>query len=155
LLDEPTAAMDVETRRLFWNSMKEEVAAGRTLLFATHYLEEADQAADRILVINRGRLLADARPPRSSAGRRQADLLPLERVDEPSCSAFPGLVNLGSGTTSCSSRPATADATLYAILDGGYRPSEIEVTSSARAGLPRHHRGRRRHQRNHHAGETN
>jgi len=42
VLDEPTAAMDVETRRLFWNSMKEEVAAGRTLLFATHYLEEAD-----------------------------------------------------------------------------------------------------------------
>jgi ABC-2 type transport system ATP-binding protein len=58
VLDEPTAAMDVETRRLFWNSMKEEVADGRTLLFATHYLEEADQAADRILVINRGRLLA-------------------------------------------------------------------------------------------------
>src|ERR1700759_93788 len=41
VLDEPTAAMDVETRRLFWNSMKEEVAAGRTLLFATHHLAEA------------------------------------------------------------------------------------------------------------------
>ncbi len=44
VLDEPTTAMDVETRRLFWASMKEEVAQGRTLLFATHYLEEADQA---------------------------------------------------------------------------------------------------------------
>src|ERR1700758_4495016 len=62
VLDEPTVAMEVETRRLFWNSMKEEVAQGRTLLFATHYLEEADQAADRILVINRGRLLADGTP---------------------------------------------------------------------------------------------
>src|ERR1700761_935761 len=62
VLDEPTAAMDVETRQRFWATMKEEVAAGRTLLFATHYLEEADQAADRILVINRGRLLADGTP---------------------------------------------------------------------------------------------
>src|SRR6202046_5740537 len=59
VLDEPTAAMDVETRQRFWASMKEEVAEGKTLLFATHYLEEADQVADRILVINRGRLLAD------------------------------------------------------------------------------------------------
>src|ERR1700722_18040828 len=43
VLDEPTAAMDVETRQAFWASMNAEVAEGRTLLFATHYLEEADQ----------------------------------------------------------------------------------------------------------------
>ena len=77
VLDEPTTAMDVETRRLFWDSMKAEVAEGRTLLFATHYLEEADQAADRILVINRGRLLADGTPAeiKAKAGR-QADHVP-------------------------------------------------------------------------------
>src|SRR5512146_3217665 len=62
VLDEPTTAMDVETRRLFWANMKAEAAEGRTVLFATHYLEDADQAADRILVINRGRLLADGTP---------------------------------------------------------------------------------------------
>jgi ABC-2 type transport system ATP-binding protein len=47
VLDEPTTAMDVETRQRFWAQMKEEVAEGKTLLFATHYLEEADQAAGR------------------------------------------------------------------------------------------------------------
>src|SRR6202044_3592456 len=62
VLDEPSAAMGVEIRQRFWASMKEEVAEGKTLLFATHYLEEADQVADRILVINRGRLLADGSP---------------------------------------------------------------------------------------------
>jgi ABC-2 type transport system ATP-binding protein len=62
VLDEPTTAMDVETRQAFWASMNAEVAGGRTLLFATHYLEEADQAADRILVVNKGRLLADGTP---------------------------------------------------------------------------------------------
>ncbi|MBV9092573.1 MAG: ABC transporter ATP-binding protein, partial [Streptosporangiaceae bacterium] len=73
VLDEPTAAMDVETRQLFWANMKAEVAEGRTLLFATHYLEEADQAADRILVINRGRLLADGTPAeiKARAGARR------------------------------------------------------------------------------------
>ncbi len=77
VLDEPTTAMDVETRQLFWASMKAEVAEGRTLLFATHYLEEADQAADRILLINRGRLLADGMPAEIKArGRRQAALVP-------------------------------------------------------------------------------
>ena len=68
VLDEPTAAMDVETRRLFWRSMKDEVAEGRTLLFATHYLEEADQAADRILVINRAGCWPTERRPRSRPG---------------------------------------------------------------------------------------
>jgi len=59
LLDEPTTGMDVEGRRAFWSSIREDAARGRTVLFATHYLEEADQYADRIVLINRGRLVAD------------------------------------------------------------------------------------------------
>ena len=46
-LDEPTVAMDVETRRAFWADMRRSASEGRTILFATHYLEEADQVADR------------------------------------------------------------------------------------------------------------
>jgi ABC-2 type transport system ATP-binding protein len=59
VLDEPTSAMDVEARRAFWERMRRLSAAGRTILFATHYLEEADAAADRIVVIARGRTVAD------------------------------------------------------------------------------------------------
>ncbi len=59
VLDEPTSAMDVEARRAFWERMRRLSAAGRTILFATHYLEEADAAADRIVVIARGRPVAD------------------------------------------------------------------------------------------------
>jgi len=58
-LDEPTVAMDVETRRAFWADMRAFAAEGRTILFATHYLEEADQVADRIVVLDRGRVVAD------------------------------------------------------------------------------------------------
>ncbi|WP_051264728.1 ABC transporter ATP-binding protein [Nakamurella lactea] len=59
VLDEPTVAMDVEVRRQFWASMREFAAGGRTVLFATHYLQEADDYADRVVVIADGRIIAD------------------------------------------------------------------------------------------------
>jgi ABC-2 type transport system ATP-binding protein len=59
LLDEPTTGMDVEGRRAFWSAIREDAALGRTVLFATHYLEEADQYADRIVLISQGRIVAD------------------------------------------------------------------------------------------------
>jgi ABC-2 type transport system ATP-binding protein len=130
VLDEPTAAMDVETRRLFWNSMKEEVAEGRTLLFATHYLEEADQAADRILVINRGRLLADGTPAeiKAKAGAKRISFH-VDKVDEPFLLGLPGLVNVEVRRDFVQIQTSDSDATLYAVLDAGHRPTDIEVTS--------------------------
>ena len=59
LLDEPTTGMDVEGRRAFWAAIRRDAARGRTVLFATHYLEEADQYADRVVVISNGRIVAD------------------------------------------------------------------------------------------------
>jgi len=59
VLDEPTAALDVEGRHAFWESMRGLAASGRTIVFATHYLEEADQFADRIVLMANGRLVAD------------------------------------------------------------------------------------------------
>ena len=59
LLDEPTTGMDVEGRRTFWNAIRADAERGRTVMFATHYLEEADQYADRIVLISKGRIVAD------------------------------------------------------------------------------------------------
>ncbi|OIJ25442.1 ABC transporter ATP-binding protein [Nocardioides luteus] len=59
LLDEPTTGMDVEGRRTFWNAIRADAERGRTVMFATHYLEEADQYADRIVLIAKGRIVAD------------------------------------------------------------------------------------------------
>ncbi|MGW7576943.1 ABC transporter ATP-binding protein [Streptomyces sp. NPDC054765] len=59
VLDEPTAALDVEARRAFWRSMRAYARRGNTILFSTHYLEEADEHADRIVVIDGGRVVAD------------------------------------------------------------------------------------------------
>jgi ABC-2 type transport system ATP-binding protein len=130
VLDEPTTAMDVETRRRFWGSMKEEVAEGKTLLFATHYLEEADQAADRILVINRGRLLADGTPAeiKERAGAKRISFR-LDHVDEPFLLGLPGLVSLDVRGDVVQIQSSDSDATLYALLDAGYRPREVEIGS--------------------------
>jgi len=59
VLDEPTVAMDVESRHQFWAFMRNVAASGKTVVFATHYLEEADAHADRIVLMARGRVVAD------------------------------------------------------------------------------------------------
>lgn len=59
VLDEPTAGMDVTARRRFWDAMRADADAGRTIVFATHYLEEAEQFARRTVVMNHGVVVAD------------------------------------------------------------------------------------------------
>jgi ABC-2 type transport system ATP-binding protein len=59
LLDEPTAAMDVSSRRSFWEQARSSVADGATILFATHDMVEAETVADRVVVICAGRIVAD------------------------------------------------------------------------------------------------
>jgi len=62
ILDEPTASMDVEARRSFWRGMDAQAGAGQTILFSTHNLEEADDHCDRVVVLGRGRVLAEGTP---------------------------------------------------------------------------------------------
>jgi ABC-2 type transport system ATP-binding protein len=59
ILDEPTQGMDVEGRRDFWAAIRQDASRGRTIMFATHYLEEADAYADRIVLLRRGEIVAD------------------------------------------------------------------------------------------------
>ena len=130
VLDEPTTAMDVETRRAFWDNMKVEVAEGKTLLFATHYLDEADQAADRIIVINKGRLLADGTPAeiKARAGAKRISFH-LDQLDEPFLLGLPALVNVEIRHDLVQIQTSDSDRTLYAVLDAGYRPRDLEVSS--------------------------
>jgi ABC-2 type transport system ATP-binding protein len=72
-LDEPTVGMDIEARRGLWAEIRVLSALGKTVLLTTHYLEEADALADRIIVINKGRVISEGTPAeikRSSGGRR-------------------------------------------------------------------------------------
>jgi ABC-type multidrug transport system ATPase subunit len=91
-LDEPTAGMDVEGRRDFWSAIRRDAEQGRTVLFATHYLEEADAYADRIILLRQGRIVADgtAAEVRSlSAGRTVQATLP--GADTGTLAGLPGV----------------------------------------------------------------
>ena len=73
ILDEPTTGMDVEGRREFWSAIRADAERGRTVVFATHYLDEADAYADRVVLVSRGRVVADGTSSEiraMSSGRR-------------------------------------------------------------------------------------
>jgi len=92
LLDEPTQGMDVEGRRSFWSAIRQDAAEGRTVVFATHYLEEADAYADRVVLIRRGEIVADgtaAQVRALAAGRTVRATLP--DADQAALRALPGV----------------------------------------------------------------
>ncbi|MEV6025430.1 ABC transporter ATP-binding protein [Streptomyces sp. NPDC052036] len=133
VLDEPTTGMDVSARQAFWATMREQADQGRAVLFATHYLEEADAIADRVLVLHRGRLLADgtAAEIKAKAGARRVSFDLQNPVEEAALRALPFLTSLtvstnGSGQT-VRIQSTDADATVHALYGLGVFPRNLEV----------------------------
>ena len=95
ILDEPTTGMDVEGRRDFWTALRADASRGRTILFATHYLEEADAYADRIVLVSHGRIVADgsaAQVKNMASGRLVTATLPdLTPAESAALHAIPGV----------------------------------------------------------------
>ncbi|MFB8242515.1 ABC transporter ATP-binding protein [Kitasatospora purpeofusca] len=138
VLDEPTTGMDVSVRQSFWASMRAQADAGRTVLFATHYLEEADSIADRVLVLHRGRLIADGSSAeiKARAGARRITF-ELHEADGPFDEAplrrLPGVQGLEvtgrvPGVRTVRIRTADADAAVAAVYRAGLYPRGLEVT---------------------------
>jgi ABC-2 type transport system ATP-binding protein len=130
VLDEPTAAMDVQTRREFWQSMREYTVTGRTVLFATHYLEEAEEYADRVVFLRKGRIVADGSVAEVTAlksGRTIKAVIP-GAIPE-LLRALPGAsdVELRADRVSISSKES--DQTLRALLASFPDARDIEVTA--------------------------
>ncbi|MDP9847870.1 ABC transporter ATP-binding protein [Streptosporangium lutulentum] len=132
VLDEPTAALDVESRRAFWAGMRAYAAGGRTILFATHYLEEADENADRVVVVARGRIVADGTPAeiKQRAGGRAVRFTlgdqpaaGLERLPEVTAVEVNGEV-----ATLHTADPDTVVAALYGT---GLTVRDLEITTPA------------------------
>jgi ABC-2 type transport system ATP-binding protein len=93
-LDEPTVGMDIEARRALWQQIRSLSAQGKTVLLTTHYLEEADALAHRIIVINKGRVISAGTPAeikRSSGGRT---IRCQTRLSQEFLQALPGVSNV-------------------------------------------------------------
>jgi ABC-2 type transport system ATP-binding protein len=134
ILDEPTAAMDVEARRTFWQSMREFTDTGRTVVFATHYLDEADAYADRIVMLSAGRIVADDTPNEVKAvvsGRRIRANLPVEWTPalEAEVAALPGVRFLERRGQRVTIVSGDSDAALRAFLGRFAAAHDIEVTA--------------------------
>ncbi|MCS0635041.1 ABC transporter ATP-binding protein [Streptomyces sp. LP05-1] len=129
VLDEPTTGMDVTARQAFWATMREQADQGRTVLFATHYLEEADAIADRVLVLDRGRLLADgsAAEIKARAGARRISFDLTEPYDEERLRALPHLTRLDVRGNTVRLQSRDADATVHALYGLGLYPRNLEV----------------------------
>jgi ABC-2 type transport system ATP-binding protein len=128
VLDEPTAAMDVESRRSFWASMRAYAAGGRTILFATHYLEEADENADRVIVIAQGRVVADgtAQEIKSRAGGRTVRFT-IGSQSASGLDALPGVTDVEVRGGTAQLRTTDTDATVQALYASGVTVRGLEV----------------------------
>jgi ABC-2 type transport system ATP-binding protein len=129
VLDEPTTGMDVSARQAFWATMREQADQGRTVLFATHYLEEADAIADRVLVLHRGRLLADgtAAEIKARAGVRRISFDLAGGIDESALGALPSVTRIDVSGRTVRIQSADADATVHALYGLGLYPRNLEV----------------------------
>jgi ABC-2 type transport system ATP-binding protein len=132
LLDEPTAGIDVEGRRDFWQAMRAMAEHGKTVLFATHYLEEADAYADRIVLMARGHIVADgpATEIKAQASSRTIRAT-LPGVDVGALGSLPGVRSAqrhgDAVTLSCSD----ADVALPAMLSAFPMARDIEVAGGS------------------------
>lgn len=129
ILDEPTTGMDVSARQAFWEAMRGQVRKGRTVLFATHYLEEADAVADRVLVLQAGRLVADgtAAEIKARAGVRRIVFDLDSPPDEPALRALPRVTDVEITGRTVRIRSTDADATVHAVYAAGFYPRHLEV----------------------------
>jgi ABC-2 type transport system ATP-binding protein len=131
LLDEPTAALDVEGRRDFWASTRSVAAQGKTVIFATHYLEEADAYADRIVLMARGRIVADGPATEIKArvaGRTVRATLPDAGLAQ--LGALPGVMNADRHGDAVILTCIDSDAALRGLLSRFPAARDIEVHGS-------------------------
>ena len=134
VLDEPTVAMDVEGRHQFWTFMRDVAASGKTVVFATHYLEEADNYADRIVLMARGRIVADGPTTQIKATvglRTIRATLPGAPLAE--LSRLPGVTTADSRGEAVVLTCADSDSAIRAMLDRFPAARNIEISGAGLA----------------------
>jgi ABC-2 type transport system ATP-binding protein len=131
VLDEPTVAMDAQGRRDFWAAMREYAAEGRTVLFATHYLEEADANADRAVLMAAGRIVADGPTTeiKSRVGTRTIRAT-LPDASSDALSQLPGVISAERHGEAVTLRCANSDRAIRALLEGFPAARDIEITGA-------------------------
>ncbi|WCB92112.1 Daunorubicin/doxorubicin resistance ATP-binding protein DrrA [Baekduia alba] len=131
VLDEPTVAMDVEGRHAFWATMREFASRGTTIVFATHYLEEADDFADRAVLMARGRVVADGPTTEIKArvgSRTIRATLPGVAIEH--LSSLVGVTSAERRGAAVTLRCSDSDVAIRALLAQYTSASDIEISGA-------------------------
>jgi ABC-2 type transport system ATP-binding protein len=131
VLDEPTVAMDVEGRHGFWTTMRDFASRGKTVLFATHYLEEADDYADRAVLMAHGRVVADGPTTEIKAmvGTRVIRAT-LPDVDVDGLGILPGVTSAERRGQAVVLSCSDSDAAIRALLGAYPAARDIEISGA-------------------------
>lgn len=126
-LDEPSLGMDVEARRKLWQQIRQFKQQGIAIVLTTHYLEEAEQLADRILVLNNAQVIAEGSPAQLKALSAYKFIHCKSQLSDAQLSALPGVQKLEHGANNVILQSASVEQTLQALLTNDTTVSEIEV----------------------------
>lgn len=130
-LDEPTLGMDVEARRSMWEQVRKLAGRGKTILLTTHYLEEADALASRIVVIQKGKVIAQGSPEELKAADGSRTIRCTTSLEPGLLSAIPGVTNVEHDGIGVLVRTRTPEAVLRTMLAQDPALTGLEVRSAA------------------------
>jgi len=129
-LDEPTVGLDVEARRLLWDQIRKLLAKGKTILLTTHYLQEADALATRVVVINRGAIVAEGTPSQIKAQTAGKQIRCITSLSIETVRSMPGVLEVRQDREALEIKATEAEPVLRELLDGDRSISGIEVASA-------------------------
>jgi ABC-2 type transport system ATP-binding protein len=129
-LDEPTVGLDVEARRLLWEEIRRLVVRGKTVLLTTHYLQEADELADRVVVINQGAIIAEGTPSEIKAKTAGKKIRCITRIPMEFIGGLPGVIKVCQDRDALEIQVSRAEPVLRELLQLDSELSGIEVASA-------------------------
>jgi ABC-2 type transport system ATP-binding protein len=129
-LDEPTVGLDVEARHLLWDEIRQLLAFGKTVVLTTHYLEEADALADRVVVINKGSMIAEGTPQEIKTRTAGKTIRCLTRLSAVVVRALPGVVDVQDDRGTMVIHTSRPEPVLRELLNRDLDISGIEVAGA-------------------------
>jgi ABC-2 type transport system ATP-binding protein len=129
-LDEPTVGLDVEARRLMWTQIRTLVARGKTVLLTTHYLNEADALADRILVLQHGAIVAEGTPAEIKTRAIGKQVRFVSRLSAQEIRQIPGVISVKEDRNAFELQVSVAEPVVRELLQRDSWLSELEVSNA-------------------------
>lgn len=126
-LDEPTVGMDVEARHAFWEQVRGFAALGKTILFSTHYIEEADSLASRVVVIQHGRVIAEGRPQEIKGLVTETEVRMRTDLTSDVARSYPGVRATRTEQGQLVVATTEPEAFLRHVFQDGYMVAELSV----------------------------